>query len=187
MTDRNAIPRSRAEALVRTLDGFAETLGRAVSWASVLMVTLTLLVVVLRYVFDLGWIAMQETITYLHAALFMLGAAFTLKRNGHVRVDILYQRWSSRGQALLDLLGVLFLLLPTCAFIVWSGWDYVRVSWAIHEGSREAGGLPGVFVLKTLILLLPALLALQGLSSLLRSLLILSGAELEDNGEALHG
>lgn len=161
--------------LVGLIEGFSERLGRAVSWATVLMVLLTLLVVVLRYAFNLGWIALQESVTYLHAALFMLGAAFTLKREGHVRVDIFYQRWSTRAQALIDLLGGLLLLLPTCAFIAWSGWDYVMASWAIHEGSREAGGLPGVYLLKTLILAMPLLLGLQGLASILRSGLILAG------------
>ncbi len=176
-----------ARSLVRLLDGFAEAVGRAVSWASVGMVVLTVLVVVLRYAFDLGWIALQESITYLHAALFMLGVAYTLKREGHVRVDIFYQRWSPRTQALIDVLGGLLLLLPTCAFIFWSGSDYVMASWAIHEGSREAGGLPGVFLLKTLILLMPLFLALQGVASILRSGLILAGLHPEPAGEGGHG
>lgn len=176
-----------AEGLARLLDAFAEGVGRAVSWASVLMVLLTVLVVVLRYAFNLGWIWLQETVTYLHAGLFMLGAAYTLKREGHVRVDIFYQRWWPRGQALIDVLGGVLLLLPTCAFIFWSGWDYVMASWAIHEGSREAGGLPGVFLLKTLILVMPLLLALQGVATILRSGLILAGVDAGPAPRGEHG
>jgi TRAP-type mannitol/chloroaromatic compound transport system permease small subunit len=99
----------------------------------------------------------------------MLGAAYALQRDGHVRVDIFYRRRSERGRALTDLLGTLLLLLPTCVFILWSGWGYVADSWAVREASREAGGLPGVFLYKTLILLMPALLLVQGASMVLRA------------------
>lgn len=189
MTQANRLKPATAQHVLRLLDGLAEAVGRAVSWASLAMVVLTVLVVVLRYAFNLGWIALQESVTYLHAALFMLGAAYTLKREGHVRVDIFYQRWSSHTQALIDLLGGVLLLLPTCAFMLWSGWDYVWASWSIREGSREAGGLPGVYLLKTLILILPLLLGVQGLSAILRSGLILAGVRPEQaiGGESAHG
>lgn len=169
--------------LLRRIDALSEWVGRGVSWASLLMVLITFLVVVLRYAFDLGWIAMQESVTYLHAALFMLGAAFTLKHNAHVRVDILYTRWSERRKGLVDLLGGLFLLLPTCAFILWTSWSYVTESWAIREASREAGGIPGVFLLKTLILLMALLLILQGTVSLVRGALVLAGVGPCDSDE----
>lgn len=180
---------SAVRQVLRQLDGLAEAVGRAVSWTSLAMVLLTVLVVVLRYGFDLGWIALQESVTYLHAMLFMLGAAFTLKRAGHVRVDIFYQRWPSSARALTDLLGGLLLLLPTCAFIFWSSWDYVWSSWAIREGSREAGGLPAVYLLKTLLLVMPLLLGLQGVAGILRSGLILAGIEPEQDaaGGGVHG
>lgn len=139
------------------------------------MVIVTFLVVVLRYSFDLGWIAMQESVSYMHAALFMLAAAYTLQRGGHVRVDILYQRLSPRGRAWVDLLGTLFLLAPVCVFLAWSGWGYVAESWAVWEGSREAGGIPAVYLLKSLILAMPLLLLLQGLAWALRTGLLLAG------------
>jgi TRAP-type mannitol/chloroaromatic compound transport system permease small subunit len=162
--------------LARALDRLADLTGLAVSWLTLAMVLLTFAVVVLRYVFDTGWIAMQESVTYLHAVVFMLGAAYTLRRNGHVRVDIFYRRHGRRGQAWVDLLGTLLLLLPTSVFIFWISWRYVADAWAVHEGSREAGGLPGVYLLKTLILIMPALLLLQGTALALRGLLTLSGA-----------
>ena len=162
-------------SFVAALEAIGAWTGRIIAWFSLLMVLLSFLVVVLRYAFDLGWIAMQESVTYLHAALFMLGAAYTLRRNGHVRVDILYQKLSRRGRAWVDLLGTLLFLLPVCAFIAWAGWDYVRESWAVLEGSREAGGIPGVYLLKTLMIAMPALLLLQGLAWVLRNGLFLAG------------
>ena len=107
---------------------------------------------------------MQEAILYLHASLFLLGAAYTLKRDEHVRVDILYRGMSPSRRLLVDTLGTLLLLVPTCVLILVYGWHYVAVSWAIGEGSPEAGGLPGLFLLKSLILLTPALLVVEGLA-----------------------
>jgi len=164
------------ESLAGRLDQIAEYTGRFISWATLLMVLVTFLVVVLRYVFDLGWIALQESVTYLHASVFMLGAAYTLKHQGHVRVDIFYQKMSPRSRAWVDLLGTLLLLFPFCGFIFWVSWEYVLNSWDVLEGSREAGGLPGVFLLKSLILLLPLTLGLQGISTMLRNIMLLQGS-----------
>ncbi len=165
------------ERLIRALEVTAELLGRMVAWATLLMVLITFLVVILRYLFDIGWIAMQESVTYLHASVFMLGAAYTLKHGGHVRVDIFYQRLGMRGKAWINLLGTLLLLYPLSVFIFVVSWDYVVESWQVLEGSREAGGLPGVFLLKTLILVLPVTLVLQGTALLLKSLRIIAGTE----------
>jgi TRAP-type mannitol/chloroaromatic compound transport system permease small subunit len=172
----------------RTLDALNEWVGRTVSWLSLFMVLVTVVVVVLRR-FGIGWIAMQESVTYMHAVLFLAGAAYTLKHQGHVRVDIFYRRFSPRGQAWVDLLGGLLLLLPVCLFIFYMSWEYVAQSWELMEGSREAGGLDGVYLLKSAILLMAGLLVLQGLSSVLRCGLLLSGRierlhEDEDAGEA---
>lgn len=164
-------------ALVTALEAISVWTGRLVSWFSLFMVLITFLVVLLRYAFDLGWIAMQESVTYMHAALFMIGAAYTLQHNGHVRVDILYQKLSPRGRAWVDLLGTLLLLVPVCGFIAWSGWDYVIESWEVVEGSREAGGIPAVYLLKSLIIAMPTLMILQGLAWILRNGLFLSGVD----------
>lgn len=110
---------------------------------------------------------MQELVLYLHATLFMVGASFTLKQDEHVRVDIFYRRFSPKTQALVNLAGTLFLLIPSCIFMFWISLDYVQASWAVFEGSREAGGLPGVFLLKTLIPIMALLLLLQGLAHLM--------------------
>jgi TRAP-type mannitol/chloroaromatic compound transport system permease small subunit len=141
------------------------------------MVLVTFLVVILRYAFDYGSIAMQESVTYMHAVLFMLGAAYTLQQDGHVRVDIFYQGFSRRGRAWVDLLGTLLLLLPVCLFVLASSWGYVTESWAVKEGSREAGGIPAVYLLKTLLVAMPLLVLMQGLVVLIRSGLFLSGVD----------
>ncbi len=177
--DSEQTPPGRPALLVLadSLDRFSNRTGRIIAWLSLLMVVVTFFVVVLRYVFDLGWIAMQESVTYMHATLFMLGAAYTLERNGHVRVDILYQGMSRRGKAWVDLLGTLLLLMPVCGFIAWIAWEYVQNSWQVTEGSREAGGIPGVFLLKSLLLIMPLLVMLQGLAMMIRNGLFLAGFE----------
>ena len=160
-----------------TLDRINGLLGPVVSWLALAMVLVTFLVVVLRYAFDIGSIALQESVTYMHATLFMLGAAYTLQQQGHVRVDIFYQRFSRRGRAWVDLLGTLVLLVPICLFVLASSWGYVTESWAVHEGSREAGGLPDVYLLKTLLIVMPILVLIQGLVWLLRNGLFLAGVD----------
>ncbi|PKM42702.1 MAG: C4-dicarboxylate ABC transporter permease [Gammaproteobacteria bacterium HGW-Gammaproteobacteria-1] len=163
------------EQIAAFIDGLNEWTGRLVAWLTLAMVLVTGAVVLLRYAFDLGWIAVQESITYLHALVFMLGAAYTLRHDGHVRVDIFYRRLAPRGQAWVDLLGALLLLLPVCVFILWISWDYVAASWSLWEGSRDAGGLPLVYLLKGIIPAMALLLLLQGVSQALRSLLVLLG------------
>ena len=152
-----------------------EWIGRGVAWLTLMMVIITFSVVVLRYGFDMGSIAMQESVSYLHAVLFLAGAAFTLQHEGHVRVDIFYNRMSQRRKAIVDLFGTLLLLLPVCGFIAWVSWEYVLQSWSLWEGSRETGGLPGVFLLKSLILIMAGLLLLQGIAIALRCVLFLRG------------
>ena len=155
------------------VDQLNEGVGRAVSWLTVGMVVVTFTVVVLRYLFNMGWIAMQESVIYMHAAVFMLGAAYTLKNAGHVRVDLLYRSRNRRVQAWIDLWGSLLLLLPVCLFIGWISWEYIAASWAVKETSQEAGGLPAVFLLKTIIPIMAALMVLQGISQFLTNLLFL--------------
>jgi len=162
-------------SLVTALETVSIWTGRVVSWLSLFMVLITFLVVLLRYAFDLGWIAMQESVTYLHATLFMLGAAYTLQRDGHVRVDIFYHQLSRRGRAWADLLGTLLLLVPVCVFIAWVSWDYVLKSWGMMESSPEAGGIPAVYLLKTLMLIMPVLVVIQGMAWILRNGLFLAG------------
>ncbi|MBT8082612.1 MAG: TRAP transporter small permease subunit [Gammaproteobacteria bacterium] len=136
------------------------------------MVVVTFVVVILRKTFNVGFIWLQETVVWMHAVVFMLGAAYTLHAEEHVRVDIFYRDMSPRRRAWIDLVGVMIFLLPVCAFLAWTSFEFVTQSWSIRESSREAGGLPFPFVplLKTILLLMPLTLALQGMSLLLKSL-----------------
>ena len=164
------------------IDRVSELTGRLTAWLTLAMVLVTCLVVVLRYVFDIGFIWLQESVTWMHAVVFMLGAAYTLEREDHVRVDVFYRRFGERGRAVVDLLGVVLFLLPLCGWIGWSSWDFVATSWRIGEASRESGGLPYPLVplLKSVLVVMPAALALQGLSLGLRSFRALT---LEPGGE----
>jgi TRAP-type mannitol/chloroaromatic compound transport system permease small subunit len=146
------------------LDRVALVTGRLTAWLALVLVLVTFSVVVLRYAFQIGSIALQESILYLHASLFLLGAAYTLKMDAHVRVDIFYRHMSEKNRALVDLLGTLVLLLPVCLFLLWISADYVANAWALREGSRETGGLPFVYLLKTLIPISGGLLIIQGIS-----------------------
>lgn len=155
-------------SFIDNIERFIDWSGRAVSWLTLLMVIVTFIVVVLRYVFDIGWIALQESITYMHAMVFLVGASWAMQQEAHVRVDIFYSRFSSKTKAWIDLFGSLLLLLPVMAFIAWISWEYVSESWSVLEGSREAGGLPGVFLLKSLIPVLAVMLILQALVQIVR-------------------
>ena len=135
--------------------------GQSVAWLTLVMVLLTFVIVILRYGFNLGWIWLQESLTYVHVLVFTVAAAWTLQQDGHVRVDIFYAGMTDRNRARVDLLGNLLFLAPFCIFILVISWPYVSNSWKLLESSREAGGLPLVFLLKTLIMVMPALLLVQ--------------------------
>lgn len=173
---------------VRTIDNLNELVGRGVSWLTLVMMLITFSVVVLRYVFSLGWVWMQESYVWLHGIVFMLGAGYTLLHNGHVRVDIFYRPASERLKAWVDLFGVCVLLLPLVMVTLIYSWDYVIKSWAGLEESREAGGMPGLFFLKSIIWCFCVLVGLQALSLAGRCVLVLSGkGDVESLGEVGEG
>jgi TRAP-type mannitol/chloroaromatic compound transport system permease small subunit len=164
--------------LARIIDRCNDWLGRKLAWLTLALVLLQFVIVVMRYVFGLGSVKMQEGVVYMHASLFMLAAGYTLLHNGHVRCDIFYSAASPRAKAWVDLFGVLVFLLPMCVLIGWVAWPYVASAWAVLEGSPEGSlGIPAVFLLKTVILVFAALLALQGLALAIHSGLLLAGVE----------
>ena len=148
-------------------------IGRGVSWLTVIMVATVLVVVITRYFLQIGSIALQESVTYLHAMVFLLGIPYTLGQDGHVRVDILYRQFSVRQKALVNFFGGLLFLIPVSVLVFYSSWDYVLASWAIGETSAENNGLPFIYLLKTLMILMPVTLLLQGVAEILKSLLVL--------------
>jgi TRAP-type mannitol/chloroaromatic compound transport system permease small subunit len=162
-------------SLAQAIDRLNRVIGHAVAWLTALMVLSTVTVVLLRYWFDMGWIWMQESVTWAHAAVFMLAAAYTLAADEHVRVDIFYRSMSARRKALVNALGVCLFLIPVAAVLFWYSLDYVFLSWRIEEASNDAGGLAYPFpaLMKTFIPLMSLLLILQGLAMLIRSTAIL--------------
>lgn len=167
------------QLFINIIDRFTDSFGRLLAWLVVLMMLAMAAVVMLRYGLQVGSIALQESITYMHAGLFMLGLAYTLKHNGHVRVDIFYRYFSARQQAWINSLGGIIFLLPLCLFIVGISWGFVGQSWEIREISTEPGGIPGVFLLKTLIPLMAINLFVQGLAEVLRNTLLLMTGPVE--------
>jgi TRAP-type mannitol/chloroaromatic compound transport system permease small subunit len=175
-------PNRRLAAFAAAIDRLTAAVGRAVMWCLIGMVLVQVGVVLMRYVFGAGSIWLTEAIVYAHATLFMAASAWTLQRGGHVRVDIFYADASPRVRAVVDLLGALLLLLPLCAVLAWFAWPYVARSWALLERSREASGLPLVFLLKTLIPLFAVLLALQGVAQAARAWATLAGGAPSGSG-----
>jgi TRAP-type mannitol/chloroaromatic compound transport system permease small subunit len=150
-------------------------IGEAVSWLTVLIVVTAFAVVVLRYGFGWGRVWLQEAYVWLHGLVLMLAAAWTLGTDGHVRLDLLYRPASARTKAWLDLAGALLLLLPFVIVVALASLPYVANSWAVWERSHEPGGMPGLFLLKSVLLLLSLLLGLQGLAVAGKSLLVVLG------------
>ena len=158
---------------VRVIDNFTEKTGNMLAWLCLGMAVVSCVVVLLRYEFGIGSIAAQESVTYMHGMVFMLGIAFTLKRGGHVRVDIFYRRFSRRTCAWINSIGAIIFLLPFCVFLFAVSWYFVTESWAVREGSPDPGGIHAVFLLKSLIPLMACNLLLQGLAETLRNVLFL--------------
>jgi TRAP-type mannitol/chloroaromatic compound transport system permease small subunit len=154
--------------LCQFIDKTNAYIGKIVAYGTLLMAVIMFSVVVLRYGFNLGWIAMQESITYLHAAVFLLGSAYTYQQNGHVRVDVFYRRFSPKGKTLVDLFGCVFFMLPVSLYIAITCWPYVMESWQLFEGSREPGGLPYLYVLKSFLLIFSITMVLQSISEIVK-------------------
>ncbi len=169
----------RLTRLVAGIDAVNNAIGRGVAWLTLAMVLADALVVGLRYGFGIGWTGLQESVTYMHAAVFLLAAAYALNRDDHVRVDIFQRQWSPRRRALVDLLGSLCLLLPVAVVLAALSVGYVTNAWQRLETSAQPGGLPFVYMLKTLILVVAAQLAAAALARAGHCWLTLRGASTE--------
>ena len=148
-------------------------IGRSVSWLTLVMVLVTFLIVVMRYVFGIGWIWLQESVTWMHAAVFMLAAAYTLTREEHVRVDIFYSGLSNKFKAAIDLFGSVIWLIPFSILVIWASKNFVLSAFSIGETSPDPGGLPARYILKACIPLAFFLLVLQGISTAFSSIITL--------------
>jgi len=160
---------------VSTIDTLNDWIGRTVSWLTLLMVIAVVATVVARYFLGTGAAWASEAVTWMHAAVFMLAAASTLRHDQHVRVDVFYRGASPRRRAWIDLGGAVLFLIPVCAFVLYESLPYVHTSWTMREGSREADGLPALYVLKCVIPVTAGLLILQGVAEMLRAITVLRG------------
>ena len=156
--------------MANAIDRMNRTVADVIRWLALAMVLVQFVIVIGRYVFGLNSIAAQESVLYLHATLFMLGAGFTLLVDKHVRVDVFYAKASDVTRRRIDIFGHLFLLIPSMLALLYWSWPSVRNSWAILEGPISVGGIEAVFLLKSLIPAFCILILLQSLSLLVRLL-----------------
>lgn len=166
---------SLLKAIATIIDSLNRWIGVVAAWSVLAMMLIQFAIIVMRALFGVGSLWMQESLFYFHALLVLCTAAWTLQNNGHVRVDIFYADASPRTKAIIDLGGAMLLLIPFMIAILWFSWPYAARAWAIREGSRESGGIPLIFVLKTMIPLFAGLMILQGLAQALRAALRLAG------------
>lgn len=164
-------------SFIRVLEAVNLHVGNIVRWSALLMLLLQFVIVVLRYVFGISYIFLNEGVLYLHAALFMLGAGYTLLVDKHVRVDIFYAKRSRQGQAMIDLFGHIFFLIPSMVVLIVYSWPSVQASWKIIEGPISVGGIPASFLLKSLIPAFCVLLIVQCLANLLNDLICFTTAK----------
>ena len=160
--------------LSKFIDRFNTFIGYLCAFFVLYMVIVVFTVVVLRYGFNIGFIWMQEVYVWLHSFVFMLGAGFTYLANEHVRIDVFYREASKKYKAIVDLLGNIFLLLPFL-YIIWKySYPFVYRSFLMNEVSREAGGMPALYILKSAILWFCIVLFLQLISNVIKSILTLT-------------
>ena len=163
--------------MLNLINKFNAGVGKSAAWLALAMVVLEFVVVLLRYAFEWGSIALQEGVIYMHASLFMATAAWALQTDGHVRVDIFYREMAAKNKAKVNLFGALVLLMPVSLFLFYISWDYVALSWEIREGSKETGGLDAVFLLKSLMPLAAGMLVLQAIAQAGQSIVTITGGD----------
>ena len=154
--------------IAHAIDRMNTIVADVVRWLALIKVLVQFCIVIGRYVFGFNSIAAQESVLYMHATLFMLGAGFTLLVDKHVRVDVFYAKVSEAARRRIDILGHVFLLIPSMTALLYWSWPSVRNSWAILEGPISVGGIEAVFLLKSLIPAFCILILLQSLSLLVR-------------------
>lgn len=154
--------------VLQAIDNINRGLGRVAAYCALVMMLAQVFSVVARYVFSYGIISVQESVVYGHSIMFLLGAAFVLQSNGHVRVDVFYTQFSPRTRRIVDLVGLIGFILPVAAMIGYYSWPYAARAWSTLEGSRQSGGLPAVYLLKSAILIFAASMFLQVVASATR-------------------
>ncbi|MSP95690.1 MAG: TRAP transporter small permease subunit [Betaproteobacteria bacterium] len=169
------------------VDRFNDWLGRTVSWLMLPVVLVAFAVVFLRYVVGMGFPWLQEVYIWLHGIAFMAAAAWVLKEDGHVRVDLIYKRLGLRARAWIELFGVFFFLMPMTGLMLWWAWPAVQRSWRLMERSPTSDGLHYMYVLKAFVVVFCVTLILQGLAMAARAVLVLAGRSKSLGAGRAHG
>ncbi|MCP3872157.1 MAG: TRAP transporter small permease subunit [Desulfobacteraceae bacterium] len=167
------------EKFIQVIDSLSEKIGYAVGWICTLMVLIVFYDTIMRYAFNKGNVALQELEWHLFAVVFLLGAAYTLKESGHVRVDILYMSFSKKTKAWIDFIGTFIFLIPFAIMVIWSSKIFIQNSWIVREVSPDPGGLPARYILKAMIPLGFLLLIIQGISEALKNFMVIIGYNLK--------
>ncbi|MGE0083749.1 MAG: TRAP transporter small permease subunit [Desulfococcaceae bacterium] len=165
--------------MCRGIDTLNTWVGRCVAWATFIVVLVVFTDVVMRYAFKTSYVFVQELEWQLFSFIFLIGAGYTLMKDGHVRVDIIYQRLSPKARAWVNLIGVIFFLIPGCYLVINTSWKFAYNSWSTLEGSPDPGGIPYRYIVKTFIPAGFILLLLQGLSLGIRSFFTIIGKDLD--------
>lgn len=155
--------------LAQKMNKINDITAQIVSWFTLAMVVLLALNILSGWLFKFNSILVTELITWMHSAIFLLATAYTLNKDEHVRVDIFYRKMSVKKKAIVDLLGTVFFLIPISLFILWSSWSYIILSWRLNEQSPEAGGMPAIFILKSLLIIMPVLLIFESFNQLIKN------------------
>lgn len=166
---------------IRFADWLNEHVGTGISWLTSVLVVVVCYDVFTRYLLKNSLVAVQELEWHLFAIIFLIGAAYSLKHDKHVRVDVFYSRFSPRAQAWVNLIGSIVFLIPFCLMVIWSSQNFVANAFRIGETSPDPGGLPARWVLKAAIPAGFVLILIQGIALAFRSLLRLAGNEREEN------
>ena len=155
--------------LARRIDAFQERVGRGVSWLMLAMVVVVFYDVISRYLFNRSTVFVQELEWWLFGMVYLLAAGYTMLHNEHVRVDILYSKWSPRKQAWADFILLFVMFFPACLLIIYTTWPFLKASWLVNEGSPDPGGIPSRWLLKSVIIIGFVLLILQGISQAIKN------------------
>ncbi len=166
--------------LCNKIDKLNIWVGKGAAWVTLLLVLVVFIDVVMRYMFEMSFVFVQELEWHLFAFIFLIGAGNTLLKDGHVRVDIIYQRLGPKAKAWINMLGVIFFLIPGCYLIMETSSKFVYHSWSVMEVSPDPGGIPYRFVLKSCIPIGFTLILLQGISLGIKSFFTIIGKDPED-------
>ena len=168
------------KTITRWIDNMNEWVGSGVAWATLGLVLVVFVDVVMRYLLNKSYVFTQELEWHLFGFIFLIGAGYTLLHDGHVRVDIIYQRLGIKGRAWTNLLGVILFLIPGCIMVITTSWQFAANSFSMMEGSPDPGGIPFRFIIKGCIPVGFTLLLLQGFSLGLHSFMQILGVEKEE-------